>query len=65
MMTCATSFELFRLSPVTAWVVGGWGVGGRDVINDSADIFQSFLRETVVSSSGLGMVTDLYLMPQT
>ena len=56
---------MLGLSPVTAWVVGGWGVGGRDVINDSADIFQSFLRETVVSSSGLGMVTDLYLMPQT
>ena len=40
---------------MTNWVLGGWAVGGGGVRDDSADIlFQSFLREAVVSGSGMG-----------
>ena len=38
--------------------VGGWvvGEGGEDMRDDSAEIlFQSFLQEELVSSSGMGM----------
>ena len=40
-----------KVSPSTDWVVGGEGGEGRD---DSAEIlFQSFLQEAIVSSSGV------------
>ena len=40
-----------QFRPLINWVLGGWG---RDIIDDSAEIlFQSSLREAIVSSSGM------------
>ena len=48
-------------SPLTDWVVGVGGEGGeRDLRDDSAEIlFQSFLWEPIVSSSGMGRMSTL------
>ena len=45
------AFSSGHFSPVTDWVIWGGGGGMRD---DSAEIlFQSFLQEALVSSSGM------------
>ena len=48
-----TGTAMVHFSPLTVWVFGNEGGEGRDVMDDSAQIlFQSLLRETIVSSSG-------------
>ena len=52
------TFTSVQFSPLTVWIVG------VDMRNDSAEIlFQSFLQEALVSSSGMGRDVETYRSP--